>query len=153
MAAPDLLLIGCNTANIIRVSLNKVGIEIVECAAHLVCMFLIHAEDDRLGEAIRLLKEVSKMAGNSLGPSTQGNYALEVFCPVLPVGNFPAVPVQVALAGTPTGGVPFGYDPVDAVRCQEAILYALPQAVLVDRVAEVTVCGSVVLAQRSCRHA
>ena len=117
MPPPDLLLVGGNAPNIVRVFLNEVEIEIIEGAAHLVCMLLVYAKDDRLGEAVCLLKKVSKMARDGLGPSTQGYNALEILGTVLQIWDFPAIPVQVALAGSPAGGVPFGYHPVDAVRC------------------------------------
>ena len=57
------------------------------------------------------------------------------------------------MAGPPAGGVPRGDDAMDAVGGEEAVVDALPQAVGVERVAEVAVGVAVVLAQRGGRHA
>ncbi len=43
------------------------------------------------------------MAGDSIGTDTYGHDSLEVLGMVLLVWNLPAVSIQVALAGTPTG--------------------------------------------------
>jgi hypothetical protein len=52
--------------------------------------------------------------------------------------------VQVVHARPPTGGVPFGDDPMDTVRREKPVVDALAQAVLVDRIAEILVAVAVV---------
>ena len=54
---------------------------------------------------------------------------------------------------TAAGSIEIGNDAVDAVRSQEAIVDALPQAVRVERIAEVLVRVPVVLAKRRGGHA
>ena len=93
------------------------------------------------------------MAGDGLGAGAQGHDALEVLGLVFLVGDRAAVAVEVVRARPPAGGVPLGDDAVHAVGGEEAVLDALAQAVLVDRVAEVEIGVAVVLAQRGGGHA
>ena len=58
VAAPNAALVCRDAADIIRVLLNEIGVEVAKRAAHLIGVFLIHAKDDRLREAIGLLQEV-----------------------------------------------------------------------------------------------
>ena len=72
---------------------------------------------------------------------------------VFVVGDRPAVAIKLVLARPPAGGVPFGDDAMHAIGREEAVVDALPQAVLVDRIAEVEVGVAVVVAQRRRGHA
>ena len=153
VAAADAALVGNDPANVVGMLPNQVGVEVVQCPPHFVGVFLVHAEDDRLGEAVGLLEERGQVLGDRLGAGLQRNDPLEVGRLVNLVGNLPAVAVDVALAGPPAGRVPLGDDPMHAVRGQEAVVDALPQAVGVDRVAEVAVGVDVVLPLRRGRHA
>ena len=120
---------------------------------HFVGVFLIDAEDDGFGKAVGLFQEVGEMAGNRTCPGSQGNDALEVLRAVFLVRDGTAVAVQFIFAGSPARRIPFADDPVDAVRSKETILDALAQGVLVDRIAEIQIGVTVVLAQRGGRHA
>jgi hypothetical protein len=60
------------------------------------------------------------VASHRLGTRPEGNDALEVFCLVILVGDLAAVPVQLALRGSPAGGVPRGDDAMDAIEGEEA---------------------------------
>ena len=93
------------------------------------------------------------MAGDGLGAGAQRDDALEVLGLVLVVGDLAAVAVELVLARAPAGGVPLGDDAMHAVGREEAVVDALPQAVRVDRVAEVAVGVAVVVAQRRGGHA
>ncbi len=92
------------------------------------------------------------MSGDGLGAGTQRDDALEVPGLVLVVGNRPAVAVEVVLARPPARGVPFG-DAMHPVRREEAVVDALPEAVFVDRIAEVPVRVAGLVAQGRGRHA
>ena len=71
--------IGGHPADIIRILLDQVGIEIVQGPAHLIGVVLVHAKDDGLGKAVGFLEEVGEVPGDGLGAGFQGNDALKVF--------------------------------------------------------------------------
>ena len=121
--------------------------------AHLAGVLLVDAEDDGLGEAVGLLQELGEVPGDRLGARAQRHDPLEVLGLVLVVGDRPAVAVQLVLARAPAGRVPLGDHAMHPVGREEAVVDPLPQAVLVDRVAEVEVGVAVVLAQRRGGHA
>ena len=116
-------------------------------------MLLIHAKDNGLGEAVGLFQEIRQVPRDSLGAGAQCHPALKIGGRINFVGNFPAVAVQVILAGAPTGGVPLRDDAVYPVRGQEAVVNALPQAVGVLRVAKIQVGVAVLVAQGRGGHA
>ena len=58
-------------AHVVRVLLHEVGVAVVERPPHLLGVFLVHAEDDGLGEAVGLLQEVGQVAGDGLGAGLQ----------------------------------------------------------------------------------
>ena len=116
-------------------------------------MFLVHAEDDGLGEAVRLLEEFREVPGDGLGARLQRDDALEILGAVFVVGDLPAVSVNFALARPPASRIDGGDDAVDPVRRKKAVIDALPQAVCVERIAEITIGVPVVFAQRRGRHA
>ena len=132
---------------------HEVGVQVVEGGAHFGGVFLVHAEDDGLGEAVGLLQEIGQVAGDGLGAGAQGDDALEVGGGVYLVGNCAAVAVEVVLARAPAGGIPLGDDAMDAVGSEETVVNALLEAVGIDRVAEVEVGVAVVVAQRRGGHA
>ena len=153
MAAADVAFVGRDAADVVGILRDKIGVEIVQRLAHLAGVFLIHAEHDRLGEAIGLLQKLGEMPGDRLGAGAQRNDPLEILGLVFVVGDLPAVAVEFVLARPPAGGVPVGDDAMHAVGRQEAVVDALPQAVGVNRVAEIEVGVAVVVAQRRRRHA
>ncbi len=153
MAAPDVALVGRDAADVIGILRDKVGVQVVQRRPHLARVFLIDAEDDRLGEAVGLLQELGQVPGDRLGAGAQRDDPLEILGLVFVVGDRAAVAVEFVLARPPAGRIPFGDDAMHAVRREEAVVDALPQAVFVDRIAEIAVGVAVVLAQRRGRHA
>src|SRR5207237_524001 len=109
-------------------------------------MILIDTEDDRLRKSITLTKKVAQVARNRLGSRPKCNDALEVLGLILVVRNWSAVAIDFVSTRAPAGRVPFCDHPMDAIRREEAVVNALPQAVLVDRVSEVQIRVSVVIA-------
>ena len=83
VAAADVALVGDDPAHVIGVLLHQVGVEVVQRPAHLVGVLLVHAEDDRLGEAVGLLQELGQVPGDGLGAGLQRDDPLEVLGPVL----------------------------------------------------------------------
>ena len=152
MAAPDVALVGGDPADIIGILRDQIGVQIVQGDAHLAGMFLIDAEDDGFGETVGLLQKLGQMPGDGLGTGAQGNDPFEILGLILVVRNDPAVAVQIVLAGTPAGGVPFGNDTMHPVGRQKAVIDALPEAVFVERVAEVQIGVAIVRAQRGGGH-
>ena len=55
-----------NPANIVRILLCKIGVQVVQSAPHFICMLLIDAKHYRLGETICLLKKVREITCDSL---------------------------------------------------------------------------------------
>ncbi len=116
-------------------------------------MFLIDAKYNCLGEAVSLLEKVADVARDCLGASFEGHGSLEVDRLILTIGYRPAVTIDIALARPPAGGVPFGHDPVHPIGCKESVLDSLPQAIGINRIAEVPVSIAIVCAAvlPSCR--
>ena len=81
------------------------------------------------------------------------NEPLEILGAVVSVRDLPAVAVNFALGGPPARRVHSGDDAVHAIRREESVIDALPQAVGVERIAEIRVRVAVVLPQRRRRHA
>ena len=71
VAAADAALIGDDPADVVGILLNQVGIEVVQRPPHFVGVFLVHAEDDRLGEPVGLLEELGQVLGDGLGAGLQ----------------------------------------------------------------------------------
>jgi hypothetical protein len=118
---------------------NEIGVQVSDGSAHFVCVLLIHAEDDGFCETIRFLEKVAQVPGYCFCPGPQCDGTLKIFGFVLFVGNPPAVTVEFAFGWTPTCRVPFGNDTMHAVRSEKAVFDALPPAVLVEWVAEISV--------------
>ena len=98
MAPANVPFIGGHPADIIRILLHQVGIQVVQGPAHLIGVFLIHAEDDGLGKAVGLLEEVGEVPGDGLGAGPQGDDALEILGVIFLIGDLPAIAVQFSLA-------------------------------------------------------
>src|SRR5665213_825005 len=139
VAAPNATLVGRHAADVIGVLHGKIDISIVECAAHVVGVLLIDAEDDGLREAILLEHELGEVGGNRFGARPQRDHPLEVLRLVFVVGDRPAIAIEFVPAWPPPGGIPFRNDAMHAIGCQEAVVDALPQAVLIDRIAEIPI--------------
>ena len=153
VSAADVAFIGGHATHVVGVLLDEVGVEVAERLAHLAGVLLVDAEDDRLAVAVGARQVVGEVARHRLRAGAQRHHALEVGGRVLLVGDRVAVAVELALARAPAGGVPLGDNTVHTVRGEEAVVDALPQAVGVDRCAEVGVGIDVVLALRRRRHA
>ena len=102
-------------------------------------MLLVDAEDDGLVEAVGLLEEVREVLRDGLGARAQRETALEVRRVIFLVGNLAAQLVEFALGRPPAGRVRGCDDAMHAVGREEAVVDALAQAVLVDRVAEIAI--------------
>src|SRR5258706_14730066 len=102
-------------------------------------MFLVYAEHDSLRKAIRLFQEICEVSCDGVRAGPQCHHALEVLRLIFIVRNRPSEPVQLISTGTPSGSVPGGYYPVDAVRRKKAVVDALPQAVFIDRITQLQV--------------
>src|SRR5262249_47401737 len=124
-----------------------------ERSAHLARMLLVDTEDHGLGEAVILLQVFGQMLGDRLGAGAQGDDALEVLGLIFVVRNCAAVAVEIVFPGPPAGRVPFRNDPVNTVWGEKPVLDPLPEAVFVDRRAEVLVGIASLIAQRSGGHA
>lgn len=64
---------------------------------------------------------------------------------------FPAtrvLAIKLVNAGPPARRIPFGDHTMHAIRRKKTVLNALPQAVLVDRIAEIKIGIAIVVAQR-----
>src|SRR5439155_19997491 len=72
---------------------------------------------------------------------------------ILLVGDFPTITIELPLAWPPSGRINLGYNTMDAVWGEEAVVDALLQAVCVDGVTEVFVGITVVVAKRRGGHA
>src|SRR2546422_709756 len=153
MAASDLPLVGSDTADVVRILLHQVGIQIVQRPSHLVGVLLINAEDEGFSEAVGLLEKLRQVTGDRLRAGTQRHHPLEVLGLILFVRNLTAIPVKITLARAPPGSIPGADDPVYPVRREKTIFNALPQAIGVNGIAEVGVSVPVVFAQRRRRHA
>ena len=125
VAAADVAFVGGHAADVVRMLLHEVGVQVVERPAHLVGVLLVDAEDDGLGEAVGLLEELGQVPGDGLGAGAQGDDALEVLGLVFVVGDLAAVAVELALARPPAGGVAGRDDAVHAVGREEAVVDAL----------------------------
>ncbi len=132
---------------------HEVGVQVVQRGAHNGCVFLVHAKDDGLGEAIGFFEEIGEVASDGLRAGAQSDEALEIGGAIFLVGDGAAIAVEVILARPPAGRVPLGDDAMDAVRREEAVVNALAQAVGINRVAEVEVGIAVLIAQGSGGHA
>jgi hypothetical protein len=116
-------------------------------------VFLIDAEYDCLREAVRFLQEIGKMSRDGVRAGSQRHHSFEIFGLVLIVRNRSSEAIQLVSAGTPSGCVPCRDYPVNPVWREEAVIYALPKAVLINRIAEVEIRVAVIFAKRSRCHA
>ena len=107
-------------------------------------MFLVHAEDDRLLEAIAAFLQIpGDLAGHQLGAFVEHQGAVEVFEVVDAVFDLVAVPVELPLLGAIAFHIPVDMDLDDLVGRQEAVENALFQGVGIDRLSEVMDVGNV----------
>ena len=153
MAASDVTLVGGDAAHVVGVLRHEDAVEIGQRGAHLASVLLVDAEDDGLGEAVRLLEELGEVPGDRLGTRAKRHEPLEVLGMVLVVGDGSAIAVQLVLARAPTGRVPLGDDAMHSVGGEEPVVDPLAQAVLVDRIPEVEVGVASLLAERRGGHA
>jgi hypothetical protein len=152
VAAPDVAFVGGDAADVIGELLDEVSVEIVECRPHLGRVFLIHAKDDSFGVTIGFFEKISQMPGDGFGSLEQSDLSLKIRCAVKFVGDTATVAVNVFLARPPAGRVPLCDNAMHAIRCEEAVINALPQAVGVNGIAEIEVGVAVVFAFRCGGH-
>ena len=126
------------------VPVHQVGVFVDERLPHAGGVFLVHAEDDRLLEAIAAFLQIpGDLAGHQLGAFVQDQGAVEVFEIVDTVFDLVAVPVELPLLGAIAFHVPVDMDLDDLVGRQEAVCNALFQGVGIDRLSEVMDVGNV----------
>src|SRR5262249_6558311 len=78
VTAADVAFVGGDAADVVGKLLNQIGVQVVECRAHLGGVFLVYTEDNGFGEAVCLLQEVGQVPGHGLGPCAQRHTPLEV---------------------------------------------------------------------------
>ena len=78
VAAPDVAFVGGDAADVIGELLDEVGVQVVERGAHLGRVFLVHAKDDGLGEAVGFLEEVGEVFRDDLRAFQQRHFSLEI---------------------------------------------------------------------------
>jgi hypothetical protein len=149
----DASLVRSDAANIVGILLDQIGVEIIERGAHLVRVFLVDAENDRLGEATRPFHKIRDITRDRFRTRLERDGALEIDGLILAVGYRPPIAIEVALAGTPAGCVPLGHDTVNPIGREKSVFDTLAQTVGVNWIAEVTVSIAVILPQRRRRHA
>src|SRR4029450_6705061 len=110
MSAADIALLRGDPAHVVGVFSHQIGVEVTQGAAHLISVFLVHAEDDGLGEAVRLAEEFGQMLRDRFGTSAEGHRALGVRRRVVIVGDEATVTIEFVLAWPPPSSVPFGYN-------------------------------------------
>ncbi len=93
------------------------------------------------------------MSCNRLRTCAQRHHAFEVVGLVFVVGNRAPVAIKLIFAGPPSRRIPFGDHAMHAIGCEKAVFDALPQAVFVDRIAEVKVSVAIIVTQRRRGHA
>src|SRR6266702_3731931 len=116
-------------------------------------MLLVNTEDHSFIEAIGLLEKLGQVPSDGPGTLAQRYFALKLRCLVLLFGYDTTITVTCARIRTPASYIVAGHDAVHMVRCQEAVINALAEAVGVDGIAEVAVGIDIVNALRSCGHA
>src|SRR5262249_21366590 len=114
-------------------------------------MLLIDAKHDRLGEAICLFKKVSQIPSDSFSPSFKGDGSLKIHCLILGIRYVAPVAVQIAFTWSPAGCVPFCDDAMYSIRREKTVFNTLSKTVSVDRIAEISIRVTIILAQWRCR--
>src|SRR5947207_1883159 len=153
MTATDIAFISGHATDVVRILSDKVAIEIIQCSAHVGGVFLINTEDDCFREAIGLVQKISEMLCNRFGPLEQSNFSFEVRRSVNLIWNASPVAINIIFTRPPTRRIPLSDDTVDSIWREKAVFDSLPQAVLVNWIAEVKVRVASFIAQRCGCHA
>ena len=66
MSPSDISFLGGNPANVVGMLLHEVAVEVVEGATHLIRMFLIDTENNRLAKAVGLFQKRCQVTGDGL---------------------------------------------------------------------------------------
>jgi len=111
-----------DSANVVRVLLDDVRVQVVEELPHFVGVFLVHAEDEGFVVGIRPLQEVRQVFGDGFRPRAEGEAFLELRRVEFLVGDFAAELVDLAFRRTPAGGIGGGDDAMDAVGGEDFLL-------------------------------
>src|SRR4051794_16319415 len=93
------------------------------------------------------------MARDGMRAGTKSHHALKVLCLVFIIGYRTAIAIQFVTVWTPAGGVPLRNDAMNAIWRKKAVIDALPETVLVDRISEIQIGVTIVSTQRGCCHA
>src|SRR5207248_4026172 len=93
------------------------------------------------------------MLCNRFGPLEQSNFSFEVRRSVNLVWNATPVAINIIFTRPPTRRIPLRNHTLDAIRREKAVFDSLPQAVLVNWIAEVKVGVASFIAQRCGCHA
>ena len=132
MTLADVPFVRRDPADVVGVLLDEVRIEIRQCPPHLVGVLLVHAKDDRLGEAVGLLQVVSEVLGDGLVRASSEMTRSKSLVWYSSSGIDPPVLVELPLSRPPACRVEACDDAVDAVGGEEAVVDALLEAVGVD---------------------
>ena len=153
MAATNITFIGGYATDVVRILSDKVAIEIIQRLSHFRRVFLIDTEDDCFRETIRLVHEIGEMPAIASVRFRNATIRLEILGLIFLVWNFATVSINIVFARPPTRRVPLSDDTVDSIWREKAVFDSLPQAVLVNRIAEVKIGVAGFIAQRCGCHA
>jgi hypothetical protein len=106
---------------------------------HLVSVFLVNTEDDSLIERVRVMQEIGNALGYGLSTSLECHYPFKVTSLIFLIRDLSPVAVEFVFGRMPAGCINIGYNSMNTVGRKEAIVYALSQAVSINRVPEVAV--------------
>src|SRR5438552_9756054 len=90
---------------------------------------------------------------NGFGSLKQGNFSFKVLRSVNLIWNAAPIAINIVFARPPTRRIPLSNDTVDSIWREKAVFDSLPQAVLVNWIAEVKVRIASFIAQRCGCHA
>src|SRR5438445_7392888 len=153
MAASGPTFIGGDADDVVGVLLDQVCIEVIEGVAHVLGMLLIDAEDNGFIESAVGLQKIGEVTRNCFGTRQERDFALKILGGVFGIWNLAAQAVSLASVWPPAHGVRAGDDAMDTVGREETIVDALPQAIRVERIAEVDVGIAVIFALGGGGHA
>src|SRR5438552_2597686 len=153
MTATNITFIGGHATDVVRILSHKVAIEIIQRSSHIGGVFLIDTEDDCFREAIGLVQKISEMFCYRFGPLEQSNFSFEVRCSINLVWNATPIAVNIIFTRPPTRRVPMRDNTVDSIWREKTVFDSLPQAVLVNWIAEIKVRVASFIAQRCGCHA
>src|ERR1039458_7796514 len=152
IAATNVALIRNHAHDVIGMLLGEVAVAVIDRLAHFLGVLLVHAENDGLRKAISFLHEVRDVAGDGKRTRLKRDEPLEIRRAIDAVRDLAAVAVELSGRRAPACRIDRGDDPVYAVRCKKSVVNALPEAVSVNGILEISVGVPVVLPERRRGH-